>query len=567
MKELRPYQKEVFDRLTNKLYQDAHPLLVTASVGAGKSLIIAEFLLWAQSKGLKSLCLTLNSTLIKQNCDTYKLQGGDAGIFCSGLKAKDYTQSVIFASPQSLCQDIKRGGDISLQEFNIIVIDECHNINHNDSSSLYMRIINHYGLKAQTNQFTFRVIGLTGTPYRGKNESILGEHAFFKERICNISIDWLIKRNYLVKPVFGEKSRNEINFKKLKVQANGKFDQREISEIVDKNVRLTHIIMKEVRTIVETKGFGAFVFAATRRHCDECVKALPDGQWAIITAETPHSLRKEYLDKARIGEIKYLVSVNCLTVGVDVPAFDVCAWLRPTESLILYTQGIGRVLRLSEGKKRAIVLDYAGNIERHGDIDDPIINEALKPSERDYKDFCIPCYDCNTLNTIYARRCIGVINDKRCGHYFEFRACHVCESQNDLVARECRECGEELIDPNTKLRLNSGVHMIPVKRAEYMVVKTGGCPVIYATYHSEIPNVVIQEKFPIVDERTKNIAYSKFMRSHLDSPSKYYMKMRSISALEAMLKKEEIRTPFALMCSVPSPGVYKISKKLFHKNL
>ena len=64
-------------------------------------------------------------------------------------------------------------------------------------------------------------------------------------------------------------------------------------------------------------------------------------------------------------------------VGVDVPYFDVCAWLRPTESLILFIQGIGRVLRLHPSKQNALILDYAGNVERHGHIDDAIINAAL----------------------------------------------------------------------------------------------------------------------------------------------------------------------------------------------
>ena len=347
----RPYQQEAINKLKLRLKETSEALLVNASVGSGKSLILSEILLAMEKAKYPSLCLTMNSTLIEQNAETYRLQGGNPGIYCAALGKKEQEKTLIFASPHSVA---KKFPDIDCR---LIVIDECHNVNFDDEKSMYMRIIQHYRLQAQLKNYNFRIIGLTGTPYRGKGVSIVGENQFFKEEVCSISTSWLISQNYLVKPRFGVASAGEFDFSKLKVNKFGNFNEKELQDIIDKNERLTGKIMREVSGIINSGRNGAFIFASTRKHCEECSRSLPVGQWAIITGETPHNERKEILYKAKNGEIKYLISVNCLNVGVDVPNFDVCVWVRPTESLILYTQGIGRVLRLHTEKNDAIVLD------------------------------------------------------------------------------------------------------------------------------------------------------------------------------------------------------------------
>ena len=108
---------------------------------------------------------------------------------------------------------------------------------------------------------------------------------------------------------------------------------------------------------------GAFIFAVSKKHCEECLKSLPQNEARIITGDTPHEERKRILEGARMGQIKYLISVNCLLTGIDVTNFDICAFLRPTESLVLYVQAIGRALRLHSGKSRALILDYYKKIK------------------------------------------------------------------------------------------------------------------------------------------------------------------------------------------------------------
>ena len=562
IKVLRDYQQTIVDEIKRRLKESDDPILVDASVGSGKSLIIATILLLVEKAGFRALCLTLNSTLIKQNAEVYNLQGGKAGIYCAGLNSKETKNLVIFASPHSVCQDIRNKQEISRQPFKLIVIDESHNINPHDSSSMYMRILNHYGMMAQTEQYKFKIIGLTGTPYRGKGESIVGPTGLFKTKACEITTSWLIQQGFLTKPYFGLPQVDSFDFSQVRIKNTGKFDQKQLAQIVDENERLTGEIMREITRVVENGRQGAFIFASTRKHCLECLKSLPEGQAAIITGETGHEQRKQILEGARTGSIKYLINVNCLTVGVDVPSFDVCAWLRPTESLVLYTQGIGRVLRLHPGKQSAVILDYSGNLQRHGDIDDPIINEALQPREENEKDFIIPCYTCNTNNTVHARRCIGNINGQRCDHYFEFKPCHMCAVQNDITARHCRSCDAELIDPNSKLNRNNQTITVAIVKGEYWVTAMkGGFPIINCRYYAA-SGWNYTELFYANTDKSRNILYAKFIRSHINSPSEYYMKLSDYRIMLGMIEKG-VKTPHSIVVINNPDGSYKLIKKLF----
>jgi len=423
-----------------------------------------------------------------------------------------------------------------------------------------MRIINHYSMKAQIEQYKFKLIGLTGTPYRGKGISIVGPEQLFKEKACSISTSWLVENGYLTKPIFGIPDTESFDFSQLRVKNTGKFDQKQLANIVDANERLTGEIMREVTRIVEAGHTGAFIFASTRKHCLECIKSLPEGQAAIITGETPHDERKKIIELAKLGVIRYLVNVNVLTVGIDIPSFDVCAWLRPTESLVLYTQGIGRVLRLHTGKLSAIILDFAGNLDRHGDVDDPIINEALQPRPENEKDFVIPCYTCNTLNLVTARRCVGVHDNKRCSFYFDFKACHVCETQNDITSRHCRSCDAELIDPNAKLYKPN---IVRLSRGEYWITaQKGGFPIINCRYYAADSQSNFAELYFTNTDKSKNVCYAKFVRTHIDKPSEWYMKLHDYKQMQLMLEKG-VKTPHSIVITMNPDGTYKLIKKLF----
>jgi len=558
---LRPYQDEALTKIKKRLKEVSHPLLATVSVGGGKSILISKVLSWAASYGYRCLCLTLNSTLIKQNADTHKRENGDYGINCASMKSKASEDLIIFGSPNSICQQIRNKQEVCTKPFQLIIVDECHQISHNPNS-MYQRIFSHYGAMAQKEQYNFRILGFSGTPFRDKNQSICGPEAFFKEEVCNITTQQLIAEGYLVKPYFGLTQSESFNFKDVKIGNTGKFNQKQLQEITDKSVRLTGKIMHELQQI---ECMGMFIFCSTISHCFEALRSLPQNKSAVIIGNTPHKERQKILAKAQRGEIKFLVSVSILMVGVDIPLYNYCAWLRPTESLILFIQGIGRVLRLHPDKDHATVLDFSGNIERFQDIDNPIINEAIKPKPQQEDQYIIPCYDCGQLNKILSRRCCGSINNKRCEHYFEFKPCHACETQNDTTARHCRSCQAELIDPNAKLKSQAAtkdVNEFIVKKARYGVSSNmkDGTAILRCAY-TTVEGKVIYEAHFTSTEKARNIFYGSFVRQCVTDASSYYPYLSDPHRMRAMLSS--IKTPHRLVC-YKEDDRWKIRKKVFY---
>lgn len=563
MLELRPYQAECLTALKARLRETETPLLVNASVGAGKSLIIAELLLVIERAGWRALCLTMNSTLIKQNAETYKNQGGHPGIYCAALGEKETASPIIFASPQSVINSIEKKTGLHSVPFNLIVIDECHNINIHNTQATYTKILNWYS--AQGNRF--RIVGLTGTPYRGKGVSIVKSQtnqAGWMEEVCSIDASWLIKNGYLVQPHWGcSKEKLKYDFDDLKTNSMGKFDSKQIKERLCVKPRLTALIMQEVQEIVSQRR-GAFIFATSIEHCKECMAWLPDNESAMITGDTPDDLRQEYITKARLGEIKYLVNVNVLCTGVDVPLFDTVVFVRPTESLVLYMQAIGRGLRLHPEKQSCLILDYAGNLERHGDIDNPIINVAIKNQSRDDPDYCIPCYQCETLNKVTARRCIGTVDDKRCDHYFDFKECLVCKCLNDITARYCRECKVEILDPNRNLKIEAD----KLEGSFYKVIDTyykaetrGQGTFFRASYKlkNEKRIIVANERYATWTKKSQNYFYFNFVKEQFIDPGKAYNRLDDADYLNSCEKLD----PSYIIAAKIDKNNYKIIKKLF----
>jgi DNA repair protein RadD len=565
---LRPYQQEVVDILKKRLKETDHPLLVNMSVGAGKSVCIASILLLVERAGWRALCLTMNSTLIRQNADTYKQQGGHAGIFCASLGMRDIAEPIIFASPMSVRGSIKREGKLSKIPFNLIIVDECHNINFNDKGTTYMRIFNHYGIYAQTLGHKLRFVGLTGTPYRGKGHTIVGDKLFFQEEVCAITADWLIENTYLTPPIWGYCEKTlQYDFNELKINSMGKFNSVDLDNAVQKQPRLTGKIMAEVAEIVKDRK-GAFIFASSIKHCHECAEWLPREETAIITGDTLDKMRELYITQARAGIIKYLVNVNVLCTGVDVPSFDTIVFVRPTESLVLYMQCLGRGLRLSDGKTDCLILDYAGNLDRHGDIDNPVINKAIQPKDPNDPEYCIECFECNSMNTLMSRRCIGTKDNKRCDHWFEWKDCPECGTKNDIVSRQCRSCHTELIDPNRNLQNSASKRnrvVFPVDQTEYILSMNNGSPLFHVLY--TIPNYnglkYAGEKFLLSTDKAIRFFYHYFVKKHFINPHDAYSRLQNFIYLKNVIEEKELYSPSQIECIELENGTLKVVKKHF----
>lgn len=532
MKKLRPYQEKAIQECWQALAANDKPVLLMASVGAGKSVIIAEMLLKLQRAGRRALCLVSNSELVRNNADTFRAQGGNASVYCSALGEKDDTAPVVFASPQSVLNAVVRGRSLADIPFSMIVVDEAHLINYQKPTSTFMRVLRHY---KQYNP-TMRLLGATGTPYRFKDEEIVGERCLFKTQVGNITTEYLIDNGYLVKPRFEINRDLVIDFSNIK----SKFTDKQLQAAVDKKPRLTELICKQIIHIMESENrFGCILFASTKKHAHEIMSHLPANQSALVLGEMPADERTRIYNAARAGELRYLVNISIISTGVDLPAFCTAAYLRPTESLVLLVQTMGRVLRLSPetNKKEALVLDFAGNILRHQDIDNPILMEAIEQTEAD-DEGVFECPTCKFMNTAWARRCRGKVSGKRCEYFFVFKECGECEAQNDMTARNCRKCDAELIDPNKKLNLTppNMSETTKVHACKYWLGQTEiGAPIFYAVYETDLGTQY--ERFILSSPQSFRYFYGTFLKALLPESSTFSAKLGNSKTLAEIVRK------------------------------
>lgn len=569
MKQLRLYQRQAVNECWQALKKSDEPVLLMASVGAGKSLMLADILLTFEKHGKRALCLVNNAELVRNNSETFNAQGGHSSIFCAALDSKISSAPVVFGTPQSILNGINKNEDIGRVKFNVIVVDEAHNINYLDQRTCFMRILRHFKHEYPE----MRLLGATGTNFRYKGSAIVGEGCLFKSQVGNITTEQLIRDEYLINPSFTIDPDLVIDFSRVKVKSNGQFDQKQLAEVIEQSARLTELICKQIVHVMEIENrFGVFLFATTKKHAHEILSHLPPEESAIILGETPQDERTKILEMARQGDVRYLVNIAIISVGVDVPAYDTIAYLRPTESLVLLVQTMGRALRLSEatGKQDALIMDFAGNIERHSDWDNPILLEALKQTIDRDKPLVILCPKCQKMNTEYARRCIGVVNNKRCDYYFEFKECpnELCKVKNDIASRQCRLCEQELIDPNEKLSLEvikKPVIDVLVLEAKYRVSGTQDrfrVQCVYKCRDSQGHVEHVYENYSPINDRAKNVFYGQFVRKHCADSSKWYMHLNKKNMVIDMM--QTIDTPYKLSIS-PSMNGTKIKRKYFNE--
>ncbi len=535
-----------------------------ASVGSGKSLMIADVLLRMERQGKRALCVVNNAQLVKGNSESYIDQGGNASIYCAALNSKSTDAPIVFGTPQSILNGIKKNEPISKIEFNLIVVDEAHNINYLNHRTYFMRILRHYKQLYDP----MRVLGATGTNFRFKGHSIVGDECFFKSQVGNITTEHLIKEGYLVQPHFEVDNKLVIDFSKVRIKQNGLFDSKQLDEVIAGNARLTKLICHQIIHIMEEqKRFGVFIFATTTKHALEIMTHLPPHETRLILGDTKEHERTQILEDAREGRVRYLVNIAIISVGIDIPSYDTIAYLRPTESLVLLVQTMGRALRLSErtGKKSALIMDFAGNIERHSDWDNPLLLDALKETIDLDKEYVIQCPSCMEMNTITARRCIGVHNKKRCEYYFQWKNCphEECGEINDISARHCRLCKGEIVDPNDKLsltRIKEDVREYAVFGNLWSIKDTKNGFQIKITYNCDDVGLFIHESYSPISTKAKNLFYGRFIKQHCKKPSDWYMKMNDKNMMETMLS--EAKWPEKIHVKFESKG-YQVIRKEF----
>ena len=526
---LRPYQADSVKSVIHYFRKHQTPAVLVLPTGAGKSLVIAELARLAKGR---VLVLAHVKELVEQNHEKYEGYGLKGSIFSAGLGRKETDQQVVFASVQSVVRNL----DSFSNQFSLLVIDECHRVLDEKTSS-YQKVITHL----RENNSGIKVLGLTATPYRlgmgwlyqyhTRGQVRSEEPRFFRDCIFELPIRYLLDEGFLTPARMIDAPVLSYDFSQLKPASTGRYKEAELDMVIEQSKRATPQIVDQIIELAKDK-LGIMVFAATVRHAQEILGLLPEGESSIVIGDTPTLERDQIISDFKERKIKFLVNVSVLTTGFDAPHVDLIAILRPTESISLYQQIVGRGLRLSPGKKECLVLDYAGNSY---DLYQPEVGDPKPDSDSEI--ITIPCPACGFNNNFwgkldsngfllehFGRKCQGYFTDEdtgereHCNYRFRAKYCGECGADNDIAARICHECDATLVDPDKKLKeaLNlKDALVFECLEMDLNVLKDDkGKSQLKVTYRGE-NQAQVHEFWSLTTKKQKQNFKDQFVRPHL----------------------------------------------------
>lgn len=452
---LRYYQEEAVNAALNA---DTESSLLVLPTGSGKSWVIAGVI----QKVLEAvplaniLVLQHRKELVEQNldkfsklCPEYFLQ---TGVYSASVGQKDIKQ-ITFGQVQSIHNK-------ELPYVHVLIVDECHLINSANTGT-FRGIINR--IKASNPKLL--IIGLTATAYRMSSGLIMeGKDVIFSDITYDIGIPELITKGYL-SPLISKTGEHSADLSNVRLR-NGEYAIEDVEKAMSP---ITEAACDEIILYGKARKHW-LIFATSVKHAEEFTKALRDRG---VRADCVHGGmskddREGTLRSFESGKTQALVNCEIATTGYDFPGIDLIAIGRATKSAGLFVQICGRGLRIENDKKDCLVLDYGGNLERFGCID----NIRVKKKSGKWQLLMSPiktCPKCGAALPTNTYRC-------ECGYVFERAATPI-----DAEASE-----HPVLSPNSEL-------WVQVKGTEYKVHnKVGKPPSLKAIHYCE-GDIIIRE--------------------------------------------------------------------------
>lgn len=372
---LRSYQQESSDKAVEFLLSDKEGNgIVVLPTGSGKSLVIADIV--SKLNG-KIIIFQPSKEILEQNYAKYLSYGGDAGIYSASLGSKE-KKDVVFATIGSVQNTLKE-----FDEYKYVIIDECHKVNA--KKGMYKKFLK---------RGNRRTVGLTATPYRLEQKRLRdvvvssrlefltsSKPRFFTDILYVCQPKELLEKGYLAKLRYFDMPLIDVS--RLRVNSTGA-DYREDSlrmeyERVDFPQHLYNITQRVLRPKDGIPRKGILIFTAFVEESENLVERLIrcGVNAAMVTGTTPAKNRTQILEKFKKGEIKVVANVGTLTTGFDHPALDTVIIARPTRSLALYYQIVGRAIR-PHNDKEGWIIDLCGTYKRFGSVTDLEVRQDTK---------------------------------------------------------------------------------------------------------------------------------------------------------------------------------------------
>ncbi|HUT61006.1 MAG TPA: DEAD/DEAH box helicase family protein [Phycisphaerae bacterium] len=402
--ELRPYQREAVEAVYRHLRQHDDNPCVVIPTGGGKTPVMATICRDAVTQWSgRVLVLAHVKELLEQTAGTLARMAPDLplGIYSAGLGRRDLGYAVTVAGIQSVW---KRACD--LDAFDLVIIDEAHMIPP-EGDGMYRQFL----ADAKVVNPNVRTIGLTATPYRMSSGSICKPGHFLNAVCYEISVRELIVQGYLC-PLRTKAGSEKADWSELHVRG-GEYIAGEVEAMMDTD-RLVRSACAEIVEHTRQRK-SCLIFASGIQHGLHIQRILQEDhgvRCGFVCGDTPTAGRDRTIGEFREGRLPYLANVNVLTTGFDAPNADCVAMLRPTLSPGLYYQMVGRGFRTHPGKTDCLVLDFGGNVLRHGPVD------AVKITEPGAGDGEAPAKECPDCHALIAA---GYAVCPECGHEFPDR--------------------------------------------------------------------------------------------------------------------------------------------------
>lgn len=358
--DIKPYkfQEDILEKLeVERTVHNRYKNLIVAATGTGKTVISAfdfkRFLLL--NENAKLLFVAHRKEILQQSLGTFRgiLKNQNFGeLWVDGIEPSKLNH--VFASVQTLSNRLP---DLKLTKtyFDFIIIDEVHHLIANS----YRPIIERFN--------PIILLGLTATPERMDGGDILED--FCDHIAAEIRLPEALNQK-LLSPFNYFGITDSVDISNV-TWLRGRYVPSELSQIYTKNdQRVSHIIQnleKYVTDILEVRALG---FCVTQEHAKYMAAKFTLAKLKadyLIAGENNN--RSEIRERLRRKEINYLFVVDIFNEGVDIPEIDTILFLRPTESLTVFLQQLGRGLRLSDGKDCLTVLDFVGNSHAEYDFE------------------------------------------------------------------------------------------------------------------------------------------------------------------------------------------------------
>ena len=374
MKQLRNYQQTACDYITEHLERYKKPFVYCLPCGGGKSLVIAEV---AKRWG-DTLVLTTSKELCEQDLQEMQSQGVDAVAYSASLGSKEVAP-VTVATIASAYQCPE------LFDADLVIIDEAQLVDCSKRNSMFMKLLSAMAHARRGEERQLKVVGLTATPWRNvqrvtrkgrwvSSTTILQpinripmQRGFFWSGVSEgmttreaLERGFLTPVEYYQEPVPG----------KLRVNTNGSDYTEESLEEWGEGalVRCLQVMQGAERVFHARSGIVA-VPQISHAEALQAMCRLEKVSSIVVSSKTPQRARNEAITAFKRGDIRWLIQCNIANIGFNSPMTDTLVWARPTLSLGLFYQAVGRVMRLSEGKQTARVFDLAGTLKSFGKVE------------------------------------------------------------------------------------------------------------------------------------------------------------------------------------------------------